>query len=1151
MWVGSRGRLQFFASAQQQFQTPEWTDYLAGDDGAVDATALLATADGALWIGTQKGSIWRLATESGVPKEVVSAGQSLGQIRHLKSDRAGRIWVASDQGLTLLEDQGDSGYQSKPFPGNLDSQLGVPVFHVMEDRLGRFWVSTGDGLMQISLAMRIDGSPGIEASRLLAGTTVKRSWEDDAGNIWAATNVGLGTWSAQTRDWDFHEHEGSDEFSLSGTDVETLYRDRSGVLWIGTQGSGLSAFPMNTSQFGHISQKSKPGKGLNNNQVWAIFKDRDQDLWVGTKGGGLNRLRAADQSFSYYRFDPLQAGSISSDWIVSVHQDASGRLWIGTRGGGLNRFDGDVDGFTVFKHNPADPQSIAGDRVYSIAEHADGSLWLGTNNGVSRFDPESGNSRHYRSIEGNPASLSDSNVRSLLFGHDGRLWVGTRRGGLNWIDPTTGKMGRVIDILASEIILDIYQSADNTLWVASDRGLIALNPTDLSYRQFREADGLPNDVVYSILPGQDNSLWLATNQGISQLDPALLQFTNFDVRNGLTSNEFNLGASLAVDDGSLMFGTVAGITVFRPDNIVSDPIRPMTVITDFLIANEPVSLRRLAPNSPLGQHISVTKRLVLDYSDTVLTLKFSAQHYATPLRNRYAYRLLGMSEQWIYTDAGERSATFAGLSPGEYRFQVKAGNGDDLWQTEPTELVLEVSPPIWQTGWAVSVYVLLVLSLLAFVARIRMGKARDQERAQRIIAESEERLRLALWGSGDELWDWDLESGAVHRMNMIEIIARDENEGYDSLDDIGRNVHPEDVPALRASLDAHLEGRTSFYQAAYRHRHVEGGWAWLLERGQVVMLDSQGNPSRISGTTKVIDELKQAEASLQVLNDELEQRVMDRTRALREAYEELSATQNHLVEAEKMAALGNLVAGVAHELNTPIGIGLTAASHLQTQVGKLQEQLERLGHDSTISNHANQTLESAGLIISSLERAAKMVKSFKQVAVDQTIEERRQFDLAQYIDQILTSLRPRLKKAPQQVIVECTTGLMIDSYPGAFYQIISNFILNSLFHGFKDLEEGSIRITAEVEDSTTLVLTYRDDGHGMTEPVRSQVFEPFFTTERGKGGTGLGMHIVFNLVTQLFEGSIVCQSEPGKGVCFEMLLPDIVVDPNSEQALTG
>ena len=180
-----------------------------------------------------------------------------------------------------------------------------------------------------------------------------------------------------------------------------------------------------------------------------------------------------------------------------------------------------------------------------------------------------------------------------------------------------------------------------------------------------------------------------------------------------------------------------------------------------------------------------------------------------------------------------------------------------------------------------------------------------------------------------------------------------------------------------------------------------------------------------------------------------------------------------------------------------------------------------------------------------------LVRSFKQVAVDQTIEERRIFDLAEYIEQILTSLRPRLKKSSLKVVVECADGLMIDSYPGAFYQIISNFVLNFLIHGFDGLDQGTMRITAEVKGTTTLALSYRDDGRGMQETTRRQIFDPFFTTQRGAGGTGLGMHIVFNLVTELLGGSITCSSEPDQGVAFQLLLPNLVVDQASAQETTG
>ncbi len=289
-----------------------------------------------------------------------------------------------------------------------------------------------------------------------------------------------------------------------------------------------------------------------------------------------------------------------------------------------------------------------------------------------------------------------------------------------------------------------------------------------------------------------------------------------------------------------------------------------------------------------------------------------------------------------------------------------------------------------------------------------------------------------------------------------------------------------------------------------------------------------------------------AEEAVRRLNEELEQRVVQRTEELQEAnrnlhssLDELQRTKDHLVQSEKLAALGELVAGVAHEINTPVGIGVTAASHLELKTREI-EGLHQSGKlkRSDLEGYLNTASESSGALLSNLTRAAELIRSFKQVAVDQSTQERRRFNLKQYIDGVLLSLRPKLKKTHHGVVVECPDELELDSYPGAFSQIITNLVMNSLIHGFEHKEQGAIRIKAYWEDGA-LVLRYSDDGCGMGEALRSRMFEPFYTTKRGQGASGLGLHIVYNLVNQSLGGSITCESAPGQGTTFVIRIPQV------------
>jgi signal transduction histidine kinase len=286
-----------------------------------------------------------------------------------------------------------------------------------------------------------------------------------------------------------------------------------------------------------------------------------------------------------------------------------------------------------------------------------------------------------------------------------------------------------------------------------------------------------------------------------------------------------------------------------------------------------------------------------------------------------------------------------------------------------------------------------------------------------------------------------------------------------------------------------------------------------------------------------ITERKLAEEEIRMLNEELEMRVRQRTAELERSLDTLKKAQKHLVESEKMVSLGRLVAGVAHEVNTPVGVSVTAASYLSE---KTQFLYDRMQTDSISPNEVEKYLstarEASELILTNLRRASDLIRSFKQVAVDQSAEEKRKFNVKTYIDELLLSIRPKYKKTKHAITVQCPDDLEINSYPGAFAQIMTNLIMNSLIHGFEEIEAGHIDIHVTADENRIQII-YKDDGKGMDQDTVQKVFEPFFTTKRSHGGTGLGMHLVYNLVTQTMGGLIECYSNPGRGVEFRISFP--------------
>jgi signal transduction histidine kinase len=270
----------------------------------------------------------------------------------------------------------------------------------------------------------------------------------------------------------------------------------------------------------------------------------------------------------------------------------------------------------------------------------------------------------------------------------------------------------------------------------------------------------------------------------------------------------------------------------------------------------------------------------------------------------------------------------------------------------------------------------------------------------------------------------------------------------------------------------------------------------------------------------------------------LDTKVKDRTAQLNTKIDELTQTRQELVQSEKMASLGRLVAGFAHELNTPLGVALSSASLLQRKMGHLNQLMEQdeVDEDDLVSV-LDSIDKAANLNVSNLKRATNLVTSFKRTAIDQTSDKVRTFEVKQLIEDTINTLRSRFKKTKIEISVSCPNDLKVKSLPRILEQILTNLLMNSLIHGFDEGKNaGLIHIQAQ-RDSDNLHLEYSDNGKGIAQENLETIFEPFFTTHRAHGGSGLGMYICYNLITTQLQGMITCESQRGNGVVFKMNYP--------------
>jgi len=312
-----------------------------------------------------------------------------------------------------------------------------------------------------------------------------------------------------------------------------------------------------------------------------------------------------------------------------------------------------------------------------------------------------------------------------------------------------------------------------------------------------------------------------------------------------------------------------------------------------------------------------------------------------------------------------------------------------------------------------------------------------------------------------------------------------------------------------------------------------------------------GGEDEIARVGKAMERMRQAllkafeelRGHANTLEDQVAQRTTELTQAnneLTQALGNLKTAQRELVESEKLASLGRLVAGVAHELNTPLGNAMTVVSALEDRWAKLDQMLS----DSTpmrrslLEDLVKDTRRGQDILQRNVQKAADLVRDFKQVAIDQTTDSRREFDLAQVVEDVIVMVEPSFKHTPFQIVTDLESGIAMSSYPGALGQVLTNLLMNALVHGFEGRDAGQVRVRCQrVEGGNQVELIVSDNGRGMDASVARRIFDPFFTTKLGKGGSGLGMHIVHNIVTNVLGGSIEVISNLGQGATMLMRMP--------------
>ncbi|NQZ21020.1 MAG: response regulator [Colwellia sp.] len=737
LWLGtSNSGINIFDKKTNSFRKFKYspTDTSTITKGSINN--IFQDSNGIIWIATttglnkydsDKGNFQRFVHQENKPNSLAH-----NNVSNIIEGKKGVLWLSSKaDGLNRFDTQTENFTyfsENKEFNNNSDNESNA-LLKVSSDE---FWLGTPAGITVFNpIIEKFVHSLVLPANHL----KINSLYQDSNSDIWIGTNNGLYQYNIQSKTFLHYIAEATNPNSLSKNIISSIYEDDNKTLWIATWDGGINRFNIDGYKFSTVKNNTQLSNTLSENMIFSLSEFQD-DLWIGTFGGGVNILNKKTKVFSFLNNKTSDEHSLSGDLVLSVFHEKNNITWIGTSGAGLNKYNRKSDEFTVFTNKKDDKQSISNNSILSIDKDNNGDLWFGTwGGGVNKFDEASQTFLQFKHDDNNTSSLANDIVWDIYRDNKDRLWFATNDGLSRYEPKSKGftnfkSNSKDNNSLSNNTVLTLHQSSDGILWIGTGGGLNKYNEKNKTFTHYRETNGLASDTVYGILEDNQGYLWISTNKGISRFNPQTEVFKNYDVTDGLQKNGFNGGAYFKSKSGELFFGGTDGYNHFYPENIKDDTTLPNIVLTDFRVHNMPVSLRQSETNTTeftIDTVINELSVLNLTHNEKLISFEFSALHFAEPINNKYAYMLKGFDEDWVYTDAKNRRATYTNLPAGDYVFHVKASNGDGYWDEQGKSLKVTVLPAPWLSWWAFTLYFLACIgALVTYIYRLNYQRLKEQ-----------------------------------------------------------------------------------------------------------------------------------------------------------------------------------------------------------------------------------------------------------------------------------------------------------------------------------------------------------------------------------------------------------------------------------------
>lgn len=636
-------------------------------------------------------------------------------------DEHGNHWFGMDGGVLFINAASGERkfYELKSIRSGVDPTVAVFAMQNDEDRI---WLGTrSDGVFYLDKA-----SNTLSAFHFRLHF-IKAFDLDQEGNLLIGDTEGLKIYlRKKNKLLDYKPLVEKSEQHITENAIDALYRDRQGNLWLGIKFRGLNLAYLDKG-FRHIDYQSHDPFDKTKKTVTSILVDSDEEMWLGAYTNGLEHVNLRSHRSEYIACN-RNPGGLQCGTVYELYRDRDSVIWLGSYNGGLQRMhpkSGQIETWYPGRKT-GNPMNV--NDIRSIAEDIHGNFWMVAHgNGVYKWNPETDSLRAFRNDPDNPRSLVNDWAFHLICDSQGFVWVGTPFG------LSVSRDGRSFDryqhdtgdpkSLISNEVFTIFEDARKQIWVGTREGLCKYNPVEDNFSVVSKKQGLADNYICSILEDDHKNLWIGTKKGLSKYNTLNGNIDNFSKGDGLQDDEFMENAAAKTPSGYLIFGSVNRGIWFHPDSLMVNEAAPEVYLTDFKIFYKSVPIEPGKKDAILTKSIRYTREVVLNHNQKVISISFVALNYIHPEKNKFAYKLEGFDNDWIYPQ-NNQEVTYTNLTPGDYVFRVKAANNDGKWNSKGTSLKIKVLPPFWETWWFRTLAGLFAsgILLLLFFLRIRRIK---------------------------------------------------------------------------------------------------------------------------------------------------------------------------------------------------------------------------------------------------------------------------------------------------------------------------------------------------------------------------------------------------------------------------------------------